>query len=143
MLGSCCADFSLAAVSRGCSLVAARASPCSGFPRCAVGAAGRAGAAVFGSRRYRLPSRARHRGLAAPRHYGLFPGQGSNPRILRWPMDSLPLIHEGSPAFVFLKKPSLRIFPKTGFKATDYDSVLRYSICNMRYYIYVLQRKEL
>lgn len=80
--------------------------------------------------------------LAAPRHYGLFPEQGSNPHIVRWPMDSLPLSHEGSPAFVLNNPLLVCIFSEMGFKEADYHSLLRYSIYNMRYCIYV-QRKEL
>ena len=30
---------------------------------------------------------------------GIFPTEGSNPRLLRWQVDSLPLSHQGSPSF--------------------------------------------
>lgn len=97
-----------------------RGSPCSGFSRCRVQAPGHVGAAVFSSRALQAPQ-PRHRGLAAPRHYGLFSEQGSNPRILRWPMHSLPLSHEGSPLAVF--QPSQFSFSSTALgELTLYDA---------------------
>ena len=33
---------------------------------------------------------------------GIFPDQGSNPCLLHWQADSLPLSHQGSPRSVFL-----------------------------------------
>ena len=37
-------------------------------------------------------------GLSCPSARGIFLGQGSNPRLLHWQMNSLPLSHQGSPA---------------------------------------------
>ena len=39
-----------------------------------------------------------HDGLSCSRACGIFPDQGSNPCLLHWQVDSLPLSHEGSPA---------------------------------------------
>ena len=44
-----------------------------------------------------------------PRHFfseacGIFQDQGSNPCLLQWQVDSLPLSHQGSPTTVFLGK---------------------------------------
>ena len=36
-------------------------------------------------------------GLVAPQHVGIFLDQGSNPRLLHWQMDSLPLEPSGKP----------------------------------------------
>ena len=36
-------------------------------------------------------------GLVDPRHVVIFPDQGSNPCLLHWQADSLPLSHQGSP----------------------------------------------
>ena len=39
---------------------------------------------------------------------GIFPTQGSNPCLLHWQVDSLPLSHEGSPRrYLYRDKPSL------------------------------------
>ena len=35
---------------------------------------------------------------------GIFPDQGSNPCLLHWQVDSLPLNHQGSPGKVFLRR---------------------------------------
>ena len=40
-------------------------------------------------------------GLNCSAACGIFPGQGSNPRLLHWQADSLPLSHRGSPVFSF------------------------------------------
>ena len=37
-------------------------------------------------------------GLSCPVACGIFPEQGSNPCLLDWQVDSLPLSHQGSPA---------------------------------------------
>ena len=52
------------------------------------------------------------------------------------------LYHWATREALLLRNPSLCIFSKMGFKGTDYDSLLKYSIYNMRYCIYV-QRKKL
>ena len=36
-------------------------------------------------------------GLSCPKACGVLPDQGSNPRLLPWPVYSLPLSHQGSP----------------------------------------------
>ena len=36
-------------------------------------------------------------GLSCSAASGIFPGQGSNPRLLHWQADCLPLSHQGSP----------------------------------------------
>ena len=43
------------------------------------------------------------RGLSCSTACGIFPDQGSNPCLLQWQMDSLPLSHQGSPKQVVLK----------------------------------------
>ena len=42
-------------------------------------------------------------GLSCSVASGIFPDQGSNPGLLRWQVDSLPLSHQGSP-YVFFDK---------------------------------------
>ena len=36
-------------------------------------------------------------GLSSSAACGIFPDQGSNPHLLHWQVDSLPLSHQGSP----------------------------------------------
>ena len=42
-------------------------------------------------------------GLSCSSAHGIFPDQGSNPCLLHWQMDYLPLSHQGSPVLSFLK----------------------------------------
>ena len=43
-----------------------------------------------------------HTGLIAPQHVGSSRNQESNPRLLHWQADSLPLSHQGSPKLDFM-----------------------------------------
>ena len=80
---------SLAVVSRGYSPVAGRASHCGAFSCYTVRAPGCSG---FGSRG------AQAQGLSWSTACRIFPDQGSNPYLLHWQVDSLPLSHLGSPS---------------------------------------------
>ena len=81
------------------------ASHCRGFSRCRARAPGHTGISSFSTQAQQfqlLGSRAqaqqlRHSSLAALQHVGSSRNQGSNPCILHWQMDSLPLGHQGSP----------------------------------------------
>ena len=44
-------------------------------------------------------------GLSCSAACGIFPHQGSNPHLLHWQADSLPLSHQGSPTACFLTAP--------------------------------------
>ena len=52
-------------------------------------------------------------GFSCPAAHGIFPDQGSNPCLLHWQADSLPLSHQGSPPtqFIFLKPCVLNLTP--------------------------------
>ena len=43
---------------------------------------------------------------------GIFPDQGSNPRLLRWQVDCSPLSHQGSPQMSFLSAAALGLGPQ-------------------------------
>ena len=51
-----------------------------------------------------------HTGLVASQHVGVFPDQGSNPCLLHWQADSLPLSHQGSPGYGFKRRGVLVVF---------------------------------
>ena len=77
------------------------AACCGGFSCCEAWALGHAGF------RSCSPLAPKHRLLVVahrlhcPVAHGVFPGQGSNPRLLHWQADSLPLSHQGSPIVSF------------------------------------------
>ena len=89
----CCTDFALVAVSRGCSVVAV----------CMLLKA--VASLVTEYRLYTLRlQQFQHvgsvvvvQGLHCFKSSGIFPDQGSNPFLLHWQVDSLPLSHWGSP----------------------------------------------
>ena len=93
-----CTGFSLAAVSRGLSVVAmyrlliavASVVAENGLqgPRASVGAA---------PRRWSTGSIVAAHRLSCCEAYGIFPDQGWNPHLLHWQADSLPPSHQGSP----------------------------------------------
>ena len=100
----------------------ARASHCGGLSHCAgfslcwvllllsTGSRARpAGAEAHGLRS--CSSRALEHDSVAAAHRlscsiacGVFPAQGSNPRLIRWQADSLPLSHQGSPCLFYSRK---------------------------------------
>ena len=86
----CCVGFSLVAVSRlltgGASLVAVSRLLTGGFSGC------RAWALVLVAD-----------GLSCSVVCGIFPDQGSNLHLLHWQEDSLPLNHQGSPMFLYIR----------------------------------------
>ena len=49
-------------------------------------------------------------GLSCSEACGVFPDQGSNPRLLHWQADSLPLSHQGSPVKLFFIVLSILFF---------------------------------
>ena len=73
-------------------------SHCGGFFCCGVRALGPTGFTGCSVWLQSTGSVAVLQGLSCPSASGVFPGQGSNPRLLQWQMDSLPLSHQGSPA---------------------------------------------
>ena len=84
------------------------ASRCSGFSRCGAPALGHVGVSSCGTwdQKLRFPgSRAQTQvvvvhGLSCSMACGIFPDQRSNPRLVHWQADSLPLSHQGSPLAV-------------------------------------------
>ena len=89
----CCAGFSLVVARGGCSLIAERqllAAVASravehGLQACEHQQLQHAGLVVAAL------------GLSCPKACGIFPDRGSDPCLLHWQMDSLPLSHQGSP----------------------------------------------
>ena len=83
---------------------------CVGFSCCGAGALGHV---VFSSRGSRAlehgPVFVAH-GLSCSLACGIFPDQGSNPRLLHWQADSLPQSHQGSSRGLCLICPSARLF---------------------------------
>ena len=69
----------------------AQASHCCGFFAVEHGLQGTGSAAVVAHR------------LSCPTACGSFLDQGSNPHLLHWQMESLPLSHQGSPVFYSFK----------------------------------------
>ena len=57
---------------------------------------------VVAKSRTRLSDQARTHGLSRSVAFGIPPDQGSNPRLLHWQANSLPLSHQGSPWEFFL-----------------------------------------
>ena len=45
-------------------------------------------------------------GLSCSAAYGIFPDQGSNPCLLQWQVDSLPLSHQGNPRALHFRRGS-------------------------------------
>ena len=91
----CCLGFSLIAMSRGYSSCSMRASYCRGFSYCRAWSLGCSHGSWAGSRAQ--DQNLWCRGLVLPR-------QGSNPGLLHWQVDSLPLSHLGSPCFSLLDR---------------------------------------
>ena len=55
--------------------------------------------------------------LSCPEACGILPGRGSNPRLLPWQADSLPLSHQGSPSSFLSYFKHFSIFAiKTGYQ---------------------------
>ena len=97
---SCCAQASSGCGKRGCSSL-----PCVGFSRWWLLLFWNMGSRACTLRCLRLlGSRAQaqwlwHLSLVALQSCGIFPDQGSNPWLLHWQADSLPLRHQESPLF--------------------------------------------
>ena len=90
MLGLyCCQGFPLVSASRG-SLLVARASHCRGFSYCRARALGLRGSAVVVPGLYNTGSIVAYQS-SWPETCGILPDQGSNPCLLKWQVDSLPL----------------------------------------------------
>ena len=78
-----------------------QASHCGGFPCCGAQAVGRVGSVVVAPRLWSSGPVVVVHGLSCSASCGLFWEQGSNPCLLHWRVDSLPLSHQGSPATGF------------------------------------------
>ena len=74
-----------------------RASHCSGFSFCRVWALGHMGFSSCSSWALSPDSIVVAQGLSSSVAYGIFPDQGSNPRLLHWQVDSLTMNHQESP----------------------------------------------
>ena len=94
------------------AFLGARAFPlwCPGFSCCGSQAPGHAGSSsvacglmVVALRLWSTGSTVVHR-LSCSVACGTVPDQGSNPRLLHWQTDSLPLTHQGSPLIHMLKR---------------------------------------
>ena len=85
--------------SGGCSLDG-------GFSRCRAQARGRVGFRSWGPRPGSPGSIAVALGLSCCMARGIVPDQGSNPALLHWQLDSLPLSHQGSPMRQLLNTPA-------------------------------------
>ena len=107
-----CAGFSLlcrlfcSCTMRGSlSICHAQASHCGGFSCCraqALGHMGFSSCSVWAQQlRFLGPGAQAHR-VSCSMACGIFLDQGSNPCILHWQVDSLPLSHQGSPITIFL-----------------------------------------
>ena len=96
-----CADFSVVAASRGHSRCGVRASPRGHVPRCGARAPGCGGFSSCGF--WALEHRRRSCGKQAQLLCGMwiFPDQGSNPCVLHWQADAIPLDHQGNPLIAF------------------------------------------
>ena len=86
-------------------LFIAQASHCGGFSCCraqALGHVGFSSCSVWAQQlRFPGPGAQAHR-VSCSMACGIFLDQGSNPCILHWQVDSLPLSHQGSPITIFL-----------------------------------------
>ena len=94
----CSLRLSLVVVSRGYSGCCAQVSHCGFFSCCRTWALGLMGSIV-----------AAHE-LSCSVACGIFLNQGSNPYLLHWQADSLPLSHQGSPLCAFLIKHSHKFY---------------------------------
>ena len=114
MLGlRCCTGFSPVAASeatlelRRAGFSLWQASRCAGSSCCRAQALGRpAGAEAHGlsgcsSRALEHDSIVVVHGLSCSIARAVFPAQGSNPSLIRWQVDSLPLSHQGSPCLFY------------------------------------------
>ena len=108
MLGlHCCVGFSLAAVSRGYSLVVmCQPFICRDFSCCRARALGHAGFSSCGSQTLEHKLNNWHAGLAAPQPVGS--SKIRNQTCVSWQVDSLPLSHQGIPQWLFLSSESFQ-----------------------------------
>ena len=104
----CYAGFSLVAASGGFSTCRARASHRGGFSRCGARALGGVGSGVAAPRLQSTGSVLVAHGLSCLAACGIFPHYGSNPCLLHWQENSLPLSHQGSPKLVLECNPCIR-----------------------------------
>ena len=81
------------------------ASNCSGFSCCGTPALGPWASGAAAVRLQSTGSVMLAHGLGCSEACGIFPDQGLHPCLLHWLVDSLPLSHQGSPVFSFLKEP--------------------------------------
>ena len=65
-------------------------------------------------------------GLSCSAAYEIFPDQGSNPSLLHWQADSLPLIHQGSPRLYFWHHLHILEVPRTTLRLAELAEELLY-----------------
>ena len=98
------------------------------FSSCGAQALGHMGFSSCGSRVLELrlePGLVVH-GLSCSMACGIFPNQGSNPCLLNWQADSLPLSHKGGPPF-FLVGDIYLVIPRLSCSTQDIQSLLQYA----------------
>ena len=100
----CCEDSSPVAARRGSSLVAEHGLLIVVTSHCRAQALGAWASVVAAHGLSSWGSQALEHRIVVVAHklscspaYGIFPTQGSNPRLLHWQADSVPLCHQGSP----------------------------------------------
>ena len=104
VLGLCCrSGFALVAASRGYSRYSVRASYCGDFSYCGARALECVGFSSCGSRALEHRLNIVVHGLRCSMACGIFSVQGSNPCLLHWQGDSLPLSHQESPRTTHFK----------------------------------------
>ena len=113
MLGlSCCAGFfsscGKVGLLSGCR---ERASPCGGFSCYWARALGRSGFHSCSSQAWSTGSVVVAHRLSCSVACGIFWDQGSNPCLLHWEVDLLPLSHQGSPPSCFLTRKNFQWKP--------------------------------
>ena len=94
----CCADFPLVVVSGGHSSCAVWASHCGGVSCSGAQTLGARASVVAAPGPQSTGSVAVAHGLSCSTAYGILSDQGSNPGLLHWQANCLPLCHQGSPS---------------------------------------------
>ena len=79
-----------------------------GFSHCGAWPLGGVGSGVAAPRLQSTGSVLVAHGLSCLAACGIFPHQGSNPCLLHWQVNSLPLSHQGSPRLVLERNPCIR-----------------------------------
>ena len=99
VLGPCCCPRAFSGCGKWALLssYSGRASHLSSFSRCGAQALGHASFSSCSSQNLVLVHR-----FSCSVAYGIFLDKGSNPCLLHWQKDSLPLIHQGDPTLCFL-----------------------------------------